>query len=575
MIKTRALLALIPFSLLLPALPPVCAYPADEPPPQATAAHQAGVLATVNGEPIYFEDLERLLGEMHRGAEAGERRAPDLDRAMFRLVNDKLLAQEARSLGMDAEEPIPTRLAAKRESLAVARLEQEEIWARAEPSETEIEQAFAGEYRRITLRLITVYEREEAAALIAELSNGADFAELARARSVDQYAPRGGLVENLARIDLPRELADEAFAASPGELRGPFATRLGWSLLRVESFADADRGRFDELKPSLRALVRMRKAEELRAQLGARLREAHTVVVDEAALGAIGAERLPDGRLAPKLERADAVIARVGERAIRADALERALLARWRGVRNQEAALAARPLVLGRMIQEELMRAEALARGYGDTPEAKRALSAYETELLVPRYLQQVVSPGIEVSHEEMERYYEERKESLHKPPRLHLRQLTVASEAEAQRLAELLRQGTEFAWLARQHSTDALKESGGDKGWVVAGRTGELFKDALFESLPGDVLGPVEANGGWVVMQVDAREEQGLYAFQEVSGNVRRALREQKIEQALDSLIQTLRGRSQIAIDAEALARMRITGTPAAEPRPHPEAQP
>ena len=49
---------------------------ASSPPPD--------VIATVNGESVYVEDLERLLGDLHGEASDGDRRAPDLDRAMFR-----------------------------------------------------------------------------------------------------------------------------------------------------------------------------------------------------------------------------------------------------------------------------------------------------------------------------------------------------------------------------------------------------------------------------------------------------------------------------------------------------------
>ena len=46
----------------------------------------------------------------------------------------------------------------------------------------------------------------------------------------------------------------------------------------------------------------------------------------------------------------------------------------------EEAARAARAIVLDRLVQQELLLAEALARGYGDTPEARRALRAAETQ---------------------------------------------------------------------------------------------------------------------------------------------------------------------------------------------------
>jgi len=514
----RRLVTTFPLMLVLVAAPILAQEATQSVSVSGSDEPATGVIATVNGEPIYFADLERVLADTHRGVPAGQRQAPDLDRMLFRLVNDELLGQEARALGMHEEDPIPARLAAKRTSLAVERLEREEIWTLAEPSAEEIEGAFQEEYRSISFRMLTARERDEAEKLVRELEQGADFATLAKEHSVDPYGPRGGLVEDLPRIDMPHELAAGAFAMSPGDLEGPISTRIGWTAIRVESFSDADPERLEELEPSLRALVRFRKAETLRSDLGARLRVAHPVVTDEEAVAAIVAERLPDGRLKPRVENPELQVAQVGDRTITAAELGRTLQSRWKGVRNEQAARAARPIVLARLIRTELMRAEALARGYGDSENAKRALSSYETRLLIPRLLNQVVGAGIEVTQEEMSSYYEEQKESFRKPPRLHLRQITVASEKEAEALAELLRQGADLAWLARQHSTDRYKDSGGERGWVTPGRSGDLIEAGLFEAQPGDVLGPEAVAEGYVVVQVALREEQGIYPLGEIS---------------------------------------------------------
>jgi peptidyl-prolyl cis-trans isomerase C len=581
---TPSLLLAAPLFLLTPAqAPPAAAAPAppaetsqappaataQAPPPGGPAAAEPVVLAVVNGEPVHAEDLKRLLEQMHSGAAQGARTRPDLDRLMFRLVNDVLLAQEARALGMDEEDPVPAKLAARRESLAVLRLEREEVASKATATEEEIREAFETEYRRVTFRILTVREREEAAALRDRIEKGADFAALAREKSVDPYGPREGLVKDLARIDTPHEFAAAVFALEPGALAGPLVTRIGYSVLRVESLAPADAARLDERKASLRTLVQLRKAEARRADLAARLRAAHRVVVDEAALLAIVPERLPDGRLMPKVEIRDAVVARVGERTVTAGRLGQALGLRWGGVANEEAAVAAKPIVLDRLVQQELMAAEALARGYGDTDEVRRALHADKTQLLVSRYLSQVVAAEVRVTPEEMSAWYEQHKESYHRPPRLRLRQVTVATEAEAQRLADLARKGTDVGWLARQHSTDGYKDAGGDRGWVTPKQTGEAFEEALLTAKPGDVLGPTPAPEGFNVARVEAREEQGVYEYKEVSGNVRRAVEEEKLQQAVHAVVQKLRSRSKIEVHEDRLAALQISATPAAGPAP------
>jgi parvulin-like peptidyl-prolyl isomerase len=540
------------------------------PPAAESQDAEAIVVATVNGEPVYAEDVKQALEQLHSDASSAKRRAPDRSLLMFRVVNDALLGQEARALGMDREDPVPAQLAKRRQGLAVARLEREEVASRARPSDEEVRQAFEDQYRTVTFRILTVREQDKAAALRRKLDEGADFAALAKASSVDPYTALGGLVEKVAKIDLPFDIADRVFAMKPGALDGPILTAIGWSSIRVESLAPADPARFEELKRSLADLVRFRKAESLRDELGARMRKSHAVAVDEAAAAAILPERLPDGRLVPKVENPDAVVARVDDRTITAAQLGRAFGMRWSGVANEAAALAARGPVLDRLVQAELMAAEALARGYGDTPEAKRTLRAYETRLLVSRYLNQVLAADIKVTPEEMQAYYEAHRESFHRPPRVHVHQVTVATEEEAKRLAGLVRQGTDIAWLARRSSIDGFKDQGGDRGWVVPGQAGESLDQGLLTAKPGEVLGPGPTAQGFAILQVDAREEQGIYEFKEISGNVKKAVQDQKVEQAIDELVTKLRSRSKIEVHEDVLASLRITAAPAEE-KAHP----
>jgi parvulin-like peptidyl-prolyl isomerase len=209
------------------------------------------------------------------------------------------------------------------------------------------------------------------------------------------------------------------------------------------------------------------------------------------------------------------------------------------------------------------MLAEALARGYGDTPEVARALYAYETQLLVPPFLDVAVAADLEISNEEMESYYEENKNQYRRPPRVRVGQISVATEEEAERLAGLLRQGADLAWLARQHSIDGFKDSGGDRGWMTPGRGGDPIDGALVEAQTGDVLGPEKLGENFLVVRVLAREEQGIYDFQEVSGNIRQEVYDKKFQLALHDYIQKLRSRSEIVVNEDVLAALKITATP------------
>ena len=324
-------------------------------------------LAMVNGEPVYTEDAERQLAETHQQVNEGMRADFDLDQLVFRLVNDALLAQEARAMELETEEPIPGKLEALRRDLAVKHLELDEVWKPATASEQEIRDTFEHDYQRVTLRVLTTLEKADAEAALAELRDGADFAALVGERSVDPYKLRGGLVEDLARVDLQSEIATAAFAAEPGDLVGPVRTSIGWSLVRVESFAPAEAERFAAVHRDVRDVIRFRKAQELKAAFAARLRERHPVSVDTAVLAAIEPERQTDARLVPKVADPAAVVARAGDESVTAGELGDALMWRWKGIRNDEAARATTPLVLDGLLESKLLLDEALARGYDRT----------------------------------------------------------------------------------------------------------------------------------------------------------------------------------------------------------------
>ena len=491
----------------------------------------------------------------------------DLDQLVFRLVNDALLAQEARAMELQDEEPIPGKLAALRRDLAVKHLETDEVWKLARANDEEIRSTFEHDYRRVTLRVLTTLEKADAEAALAELrgdgdSAGADFATLVSERSVDPYKLRGGLVEDLARVDLQTEIADAAFAAEPGALVGPVRTSIGWSLVRVESFAPADPERFEAVRRTVRDVIRFRKAQQLKAALAAELRDKHPVSVDAAVLASLEPERQTDARLVPKVADAAAVVARAGNETVTAGELGEALMWRWKGIRNEEAARATVPLVLDGLLESKLLLDEALARGYDRTPAVERAVTALEKDLLVERYLKTVLGPQVDVTPEEMKAYYEAHVASFNRPPRVHVSQITVATPEEAQEIVRQVRAGTDFAWLARRDSIDRFKEAGGERGWLDLTPGADAFNDALLAAKPGEVLEPMGVPGNWTVVRVNLREEQGPYPYDQVSGNVRTAVYQEKFQRFLGEFLDKLRSRSEIEVNEDALADLRITGS-------------
>ncbi len=520
------------------------------------------ILALVNGEPLYSPSLEQGLGSMHSGQQEKTRSAFDLRHLLDRVIDTLLVAQEARVLGMASEEPIPGQLRALRRKLALEHLQAVEVSGKLGVTEEEVRGVFDKEYQTTTFRIITLHDQDEARALRATLDKESDFDALAKELSKDQYSARGGLVEDVDRIDLPGAVADSIFSSSPGSILGPLQTTIGWAIVRVEAVAPADPERFDDLEKKCRDVIRFKKTQALKKELSGELIESHSVSIDWELVDSIGYERLPDGRLRPEVADPAGTVATIEDRKITAGELGQALQLRWSGVRNETAAMATKQLVMQRLVDEELLRAESLSRGYDRTPETEKAVAALEMHLLARRYFSEILSADIEVVDQDLLTYFEEHQEAFRKPPRIQVGQITVATSEEADRIADLLRQGSDLAWLAREHSIDRFGDNGGDRGWMVAQPGIDPIQDALFDAEAGDVIGPLGMPGNFIVIRVGARDEQGLFKLEEVRNQVASAVFREQFEASRTSLIEKLRERSEIEINDAGLEALVVSGS-------------
>jgi putative peptide maturation system protein len=107
-------------------------------------------------------------------------------------------------------------------------------------------------YARARLRQIIFPSEGMARELLAQVvDEGRDFAELARAHSLDEASrPTGGSLGAVPRLALPASAAEAIFSARPGTVVGPVATEQGYALFLVEELLPA------ELDEDTAALIR-------------------------------------------------------------------------------------------------------------------------------------------------------------------------------------------------------------------------------------------------------------------------------------------------------------------------------
>ncbi|HUZ01884.1 MAG TPA: peptidylprolyl isomerase [Thermomicrobiaceae bacterium] len=90
----------------------------------------------------------------------------------------------------------------------------------------------------------------------------------------------------------------------------------------------------------------------------------------------------------------------------------------------------------------------------------------------------------------------------------IHAAHILVATQEAANAIEDQLKQGADFAQLAKDKSTDKTTAvNGGDLGWFPRGVMVKAFEDAAFSLQPGQVSQPVHTQFGWHIIKVSAKE--------------------------------------------------------------------
>lgn len=121
---------------------------------------------------------------------------------------------------------------------------------------------------------------------------------------------------------------------------------------------------------------------------------------------------------------------------------------------------------------------------------------------------------------------YDDRRCALRLPEKRRVRNIVVASKADAQDALRRLRRGDAFASVVAAVSIDAsTQDTGGDIGLVAASDLEAAYADAAFAVGKGKVFGPVQGEYGWNVGRVDAIQQGRVPTQAEARDGLRQTL--------------------------------------------------
>jgi len=201
---------------------------------------------------------------------------------------------------------------------------------------------------------------------------------------------------------------------------------------------------------------------------------------------------------------------------------------------------------------EELQRQVQMQGGTMDSLRKR-----FEEGLLLQEVRRMEVDSKVSISEPEIEERYRVNLADYTVPARVRLREIVVRFDAQneleqgekARKLLQDIRQGADFAEIARMHSESGSRDAGGDLGFFNEGELTEPLATTAFALGPGDVSEILRLESAFYILRIDEKEEASVKELEEVRSEVADAIYDEKMTEQMERFVKQLRERAIVEI--------------------------
>ena len=181
-------------------------------------------------------------------------------------------------------------------------------------------------------------------------------------------------------------------------------------------------------------------------------------------------------------------------------------------------------------------------------------------KLLTQEVIRREVGSHITIGRDDAMKYYEEHKKEFVKPEQVALRAIEISTDAKKESdLADLkkkaddmlrrIKDGEDFATLAKRFSDGSTAQQGGYLGVYKRGELSKQLEDQVFAMKKNQLTDVIETKQGYLILQVLERYEEGEQPFEKVENEIMDHLYSERMEPALREYLKTLREQSYVVV--------------------------
>ena len=183
--------------------------------------------------------------------------------------------------------------------------------------------------------------------------------------------------------------------------------------------------------------------------------------------------------------------------------------------------------------------------------------------MMTQHVIRQEVGGKMNISHEEIQKYYDAHKAEFVRKEQLFLREILIstegknaagaaAAEKKAKDLVARARKGERFPELARDNSDAVTAQNYGDLGTgFKKGDLNKLLEDQVWEKPKGYVTDPIKIDNGFEILRVEEHQKAGQADVSEVENEITEKLYAPRMQPEVRKYLTKLREEAFLEIKA------------------------
>lgn len=509
-------------------------------------------VVSVNDEIITLADLNESLSLVHEGMGEGSMgKKKNFSEVLDRLINSKLIIQEAQNMGLDQLAEVKDLLDANTRKMLRETLMTQHI-KDLKPSEAEIEKEYKSKIVEWKLTSLVFKEEAQAKKAADQLKKGKAFDAIYASSTKDKLAEGTKDEAYLNSSSFSPGIVKILTGLKAGSTTPVIPLEKGFLIFKIADVKYNEDPRMKEkVRQDVLTAARLKALKSYRDELIKK-----HVKEDKKLLAALDFEAKTPGF--EKLHKDTRVIAEIkGLKPVTVADLAEAIREKFFhgvdvAIKDKKVNKAKEELLL-KLYSDKVLEKEALVKGVDKSEEIVRKMKEYRTSVLFGAFVEKVVQPEVHLSVNELEEYYKEHISEFTYPEMFRIEAIVFASAKDAESAIDKLRKGMDYKWFKSNAEGRFLgsPKLNFDGNLIVKSQLPEGVQKTLTGVKTGEYR-QYEQDGEYYVLNVLEEIPSREQPMKEVEEVIRKTVFFSKLNKSVETWASKLREASEIRMYAD-----------------------